>query len=114
MQEVAGANGATRPGKAAQKPKEPAEKPPETAPDPFAALRTVELSGMKLPANVMFSNAVSSLVPGTRYSTSLSLDGIIARLRWVVDGGYVVVDVLSGGVMRYVVVTQSGAEAVCV
>ena len=109
MQAENGANGSTHSKKAAK----PAEKPAvPTVSDPFSALQAVDLTGIKLPANVMLSNAASSVVLGNRYETSLSLSGIVRRIRWVIAAGYVVFDVeQTDKVMRHVVITGSGMES---
>lgn len=120
MADVVSANGSTH-SKKAHHPREKRpveglqrvegflEGPPEPS-DPFAELPSVELTGIKLPANVMFGNAASSVMVETRYTSAIGNSGLVKRLRWMLHGGYVVLDVQVGEHTRYVVVTQSGME----
>ena len=82
--------------------------------DPFGGLESVDIAGLRLPANVMLSNGEGAVVIGRRYSTPLGLGGTVSRIRWMVREAYYVVDVAQGDgkTVRYALLTQSGMEGV--
>ena len=112
MQAEPGANGSTQKAKAPKAADKPAVL---SGKDPFAELVTVEMTGLKLPANVMLSNAASSVMLGNRYETSLGLSGLVRRIRFVIAAGYAVMDVEQADKdTRYVVITGTGMESLLI
>jgi hypothetical protein len=89
--------------KKASEPKPPVAVPP-------AEKGELEISGIRLPANVMLSNAESSVMRGASYHCNLGISGIVQAIRLTPGGHSKVFIRQSDKRLMLVIIQSSGME----